>query len=125
MGPIVNQSQDPPRDALTGDGPCGTHNDLQVPSRPAGSLRRTARACHCSWSRRSPRRTSSTTRSTDQTSVVRFIEDNWLGGRGSATFSDDSKAGTLANMFAFQPVGPVGHNRLFLDPTSGEPVGHW
>jgi phospholipase C len=64
---------------------------------------------------------------TDQTSILRFIEDNW--GTGPVTddrgaFSFDQKAGSLENMFAFQPVGPVGTNRLFLDPSTGEPTSH-
>ena len=62
---------------------------------------------------------------TDQTSILRFIEDNWETGR-IGDFSFDAKAGPLDNMFAFDAVGPVTpHSRLILDPTSGEPVGHW
>ena len=57
---------------------------------------------------------------TDQTSILRFIEDNWQTGQ-IGNFSFDAKAGALANMFAFQPVGPVGeNNKLFLDPATGE-----
>jgi len=56
---------------------------------------------------------------TDQTSVLRFIEDNWLLGRiGDQSF--DEKAGSLENMFDFKS-GPRA-KRLFLDPSTGLPV---
>ncbi len=68
---------------------------------------------------------------TDQSSVLRFIEDNWsLGRLGGA--SNDYKAGTLNNMFDFSDRDDDGqwshekdqdHQRkLFLDPSTGEPV---
>jgi phospholipase C len=124
MGPIVNQSQDPSQDLLAATDLCGTHNDLQ---HQLGQYQD-----RCGYGPRLPLLVVSpwaktnfvdhTT--TDQTSITRFIEDNWQTGK-IGNFSFDSKAGTLGNMFAFQPVGPVGFNRLFLDPTSGEPVGHW
>ena len=50
---------------------------------------------------------------TDQSSITRFIEDNWNTGRiGDASF--DAKAGSLDNMFSFHHEGESG--RLFLDP---------
>ena len=54
---------------------------------------------------------------TDQSSILRFIEDNWFLGRiGDQSF--DSTAGSLANMFDFTPT--VSHvNKLFLDPSTG------
>ena len=57
---------------------------------------------------------------TDQTSILRFIEDNWnLGriGNGSA----DAIAGSLDGLFDFSNEGEG--NRLFLDPLTGQP-GH-
>ena len=68
---------------------------------------------------------------TDQSSILRFIEDNWsLGRLGGA--SNDYKAGTLNNMFDFSDKDDNGqwshekeeqHQRtLFLDPSTGEPV---
>ena len=55
--------------------------------------------------------------------MLRFVEDNWQTGR-IGNFSFDAKAGTLENMFAFQPVGPVtSENKLFLDPVTGEKNG--
>ena len=59
---------------------------------------------------------------TDQSSVLRFIEDNWRTGR-VGNFSFDEKAGSLENLFSFgrrhhgQDGAPA---RLFLDPGTGE-----
>ena len=54
---------------------------------------------------------------TDQSSILRFVEDNWLGGeriRGSY----DRLAGSLDGMFSWQrPVS----RPLFLDPATGAP----
>ena len=53
---------------------------------------------------------------TDQSSILRFIEDNWQTGRiGNASF--DTKAGTLLNLFSFR--GDGGADKLFLDPETG------
>jgi phospholipase C len=54
---------------------------------------------------------------TDQSSILRFIEDNWDLGRiggGSA----DATAGTLDNMFDFDDA-PHNARRLILDPLTG------
>ncbi len=58
---------------------------------------------------------------TDQSSILRFIEDNWGTGRiGGGSF--DEIAGTLNNMFDFDDhhQGPV--RRLLLDPSTGQPL---
>lgn len=56
---------------------------------------------------------------TDQTSILRFIEDNWnLGRIGDQSF--DEQAGSLLNLFDF---GGTGTTKLFLDPATGQPVG--
>ncbi len=56
---------------------------------------------------------------TDQSSILRFIEDNWdLGRIGSG--STDVIAGTLNNMFDFGD-GPRAHT-LILDPQTGTVV---
>jgi phospholipase C len=53
---------------------------------------------------------------TDQSSVVRFIEDNWnLERIGNG--STDATAGSLSNMLDF---GGHRAERLFLDPATGE-----
>ena len=55
---------------------------------------------------------------TDQTSILRFIEDNWLGGERISETSFDRFAGSLADMFDF--ATPV-MRRLLLDPATGLP----
>jgi phospholipase C len=55
---------------------------------------------------------------TDQTSIIRFIEDNWLGGQRIGDHSLDAKAGSIAGMFHFNGVHkPV--SNLFLDSSTG------
>jgi phospholipase C len=56
---------------------------------------------------------------TDQTSILRFIEDNWLGGERVSEMSFDRIAGSLADLFDFS--APV-MRRLLLDPATGLPV---
>jgi len=56
---------------------------------------------------------------TDQSSILRFIEDNWdLGRIGSG--STDAIASTLNNMFAFSGGPKAG--KLILDPATGTVV---
>ena len=57
---------------------------------------------------------------TDQTSILRFIEDNWnLGRIGNQSF--DSIAGPLDNMFNFYVKGQMtATKKLILDPNTGE-----
>ncbi|HEY6385205.1 MAG TPA: alkaline phosphatase family protein [Candidatus Acidoferrum sp.] len=58
---------------------------------------------------------------TDQSSVVRFIEDNWLGGE-RITGSFDAIAGSITGMFDFDRCREDGV--LILDPTTGERVDY-
>jgi phospholipase C len=56
---------------------------------------------------------------TDQSSVLRFIEDNWGTGRiGNGSF--DELAGSLLTMFDFDDRAS-GDRRLLLDETTGQP----
>src|SRR4029453_18531662 len=55
---------------------------------------------------------------TDQTSILRFIEDNWLGGKRISPISFDNIAGSLHDMFDFILPNP---RRLRLDPATGLP----
>ncbi len=55
---------------------------------------------------------------TDQTSILKFIEENWKLGRISGT-SMDNKAGTLENMFDFE-AGAGKRPKVFLEPSTGE-----
>ena len=115
MAPIVQQSGDGGHDALL-DGSCGLAG--------AGAY-----LDRCGYGPRLPllvvspwAKTNFVDHSvTDQSSILRFIEDNWdLGRIGDQSF--DAKAGVLDNMFDFH-----GHRhapRLFLDPQKGTVVSH-
>ncbi|HXL72400.1 MAG TPA: alkaline phosphatase family protein, partial [bacterium] len=53
----------------------------------------------------------------DQTSILRFVEDNWdLGRIGDSSF--DVLAGSLKPMFDFDDSPR--QDRLFLDPNTGQ-----
>jgi phospholipase C len=57
---------------------------------------------------------------TDQSSILRFAEDNWRLPRIAGSF--DAIAGPLDSMFSF--AGSHGANPpLFIDPVTGEPAG--
>jgi phospholipase C len=116
MSPIVSQSASID-DALSGPGQCGT-------PKPGAYLDR------CGYGPRQPllvispfARTNSVDHSiTDQSSILKFIEDNWNTGR-IANQSFDAIAGSLDNMFNFRREEGGAH-RLFLDPNTGQPT-HW
>ncbi|HEY9287305.1 MAG TPA: alkaline phosphatase family protein [Candidatus Dormibacteraeota bacterium] len=117
MGPIVNQSSDPTVDALNGT-TCG----VKATNISGGYQDR------CGYGPRLPlliispfAKSNFVDHSvTDQTSILRFIEDNWQTGR-IGNFSFDTKAGSLMNMLTFTQNGPVGGtDKLFLDPVTGE-----
>ncbi len=57
-----------------------------------------------------------------QASVVRFIEDNWLGGERLGGGSFDASAGSIMSMFNFTGHGNA--PKLFLNEKTGEPVAH-
>ena len=110
---IINPSSDPAHDALNGTGVCGTGTPM------AGHQDR------CGYSQRLPMMVISPyaksnfvdSSRTDQSSITRFIEDNWLGGQRTGNGSMDAVAGSLGSMFSwnhpdFQP--------LFLSPATGE-----
>ncbi len=58
---------------------------------------------------------------TDQTSILRFVEDNWSLGR-IGNYSFDALAGSLEGMFNFSAAQPA--SPLFLDPNTGRPVAN-
>lgn len=121
MGPVVNQSQDTVFNALSAAG-CGTRADAQ---HTLGGYQD-----RCGYGPRQPllvvspyAKTNFVDHSvTDQSSILRFIEDNWQTGR-IGNFSFDAKAGSLANLFSFGSHGEEsgGADRLFLDPVTGTP----
>jgi phospholipase C len=113
LAPLTTQSQTA-LDALTNTGQCGT-TAVQAPS---------GQQARCGLGPRLPllivspfaRQNFVDHATTDQSSVVRFIEDNWNLGRISKG-STDATAGSLMNMLDF---GGRRADRLFLDPTTGE-----
>ena len=58
---------------------------------------------------------------TTQASVVKFVEDNWLGRERIGNGSDDAWTGSLTHMLSFN--GPS-NDRLSLNPSTGEPTDH-
>jgi phospholipase C len=56
----------------------------------------------------------------DQTSVVRFIEDNWLGGTRLGGGSFDATSGSIMTMFNFAGSGT--NPKLYLDENLGTAV---
>ncbi len=122
MSPIVNQSTSAD-DALTGAGMCGSGSSA-LPGILATSLHVQGR---CGYGPRLPLLVISPWAKqnfvdhtvTDQSSITRAIEDNWLDGeRIQGSF--DAIAGSLANMFDFSQ--PTFGRYLILDPSTGEPV---
>lgn len=53
---------------------------------------------------------------TDQSSVVKFIEDNWLGAQRLGQGSFDQRAGSITTMFDF--VAP-NYVPIFLHESTG------
>jgi phospholipase C len=60
---------------------------------------------------------------TDQSSTIRFIEDNWLGGERIGNGSFDAIAGSITNMFDFDHCRNE-EGIVILNPATGEPQGH-
>jgi len=58
---------------------------------------------------------------TDQSSILRFVEDNWLGGRRLGAGSFDTIANPINNLFDFEH--PENFGRLTLDPSTGTVEG--
>ena len=59
----------------------------------------------------------------DQSSVTRFIEDNWLAGqRIQPGGSFDTIAGSLMSMFDFDRHEEGEARKVFLDPSTGAVV---
>jgi phospholipase C len=114
MPPIVNQSTTSD-DNLTGDSACGDSTNVTYQGR-------------CGYGPRLPLLVISPYAKvnfvdhtlTDQSSILRFIEDNWgLGRIGDA--SSDAYAGSLLNMFDFSNSGPA--TAVILDSSTGVVTG--
>jgi phospholipase C len=113
MGPIVNQSSTPD-DALFGPGHCG--------SASAGTFQG-----RCGYGPRQPllvispwaRQNHVDHDVTDQSSILRFIEDNWHLGR-IGNQSTDAVAGSLLGLFDFDENHPRAP-QLILNAVTGTP----
>lgn len=130
MGPIVNQSTSS-FDQLTGAGNCGNGTTTALPGPLSSGKPVQGR---CGYGPRMPlllispfAKSNFVDHSvTDLSSIVKFIEDNWLDSE-RITGSFDAIAGSLNNMFDFGWDRDGGdrdreHNRkLFLNPTTGQP----
>ena len=112
MPPIVNPSNTRV-DALTGEASCGTAAPGAYQGR-CGYGPRIPLIAISPWARVNFVDHSVT----DQSSILRFIEDNWdLGRIGDQSF--DERAGSLMNIFDFRRPGA---SKLILDRMTGEPV---
>ncbi|MDF4002696.1 phospholipase C [Luteibacter sahnii] len=58
---------------------------------------------------------------TDQSSITRFIEDNWLDGKRIGGGSSDAQAGSLDRMFDFV-LPRLFDRQLILDESTGQPT---
>jgi len=128
MGPIVNQSLSP-QDALTAVGACGDGTNSALPG-PDPSTNAHAQG-RCGYGPRLPlivvspwaRENFVDHTVTDQSSIIHFIEDNWLEGQRLPGGSFDSISNSIEQMFNFD------HFRwedgsLILDPGTGLEKNH-
>jgi phospholipase C len=116
IGPIVNQSATS-MDALTAPGQCGAGTGAL-----AGVTIEHAQG-RCGYGPRLPLLVISPYAKqnyvdhtvTDQSSILRFVEDNWLGGR-RITGSFDALAGRLNSLFDFKNPD---NSPYILNPSTG------
>jgi phospholipase C len=121
LGQIVNQSTTPV-DALTGPGACG-NGQTALPGINAGTLHAQGR---CGFGPRLPllvvspwsKRNFVDHTLTDQSSILRFVEDNWLGGERLGAGSFDTITNSLNNLFNFST--PQAAGQYLLDPGNGK-----
>ena len=122
MSPIVNQSQDPANDKLTGTD-CGSRTD-----KVAGGYQD-----RCGYGPRQPLLVISPFAKsnfvdhsvTDQTSILKFVEDNWLHGERIAG-SFDASSGSLDARGGLLDFYTRPHfNPVILNPTTGAVVRSW
>jgi phospholipase C len=122
MAPIVNTSTGP-SDALTGPGACGTAANSLPGYNPSANPHALGR---CGYGPRLPLIVISPWAKqnfvdhtlTDQTSIIHFIEDNWLGGQRIGNGSFDTISNSIAQMFSFTKIRANG-GILFLNPSTG------
>jgi phospholipase C len=126
MSPIVNQSLST-QDLLTGPGACGDGTNTALPG-PDPNVNAHAQG-RCGYGPRLPLIVVSPWAKenfvdhtvTDQTSIIHFIEDNWLDSQRLPGGSFDAISNSIEQMFDFsQSQCRFGDNgTLFLDPSTG------
>ena len=117
MGPIVNSGYASPADALT---LCTDQTKLPM-NGPNGY----PVAGRCGYGTRQPllvispyAKTNFVDHSvTDQSSILKFVEDNWLGGQRISTGTFDNIAGTIGNMLNLSSGGST--PAVILNTTDG------
>ena len=124
LGQIVNQSTTAD-DMLTGNGQCGNGTNSALPG-PNNVPHAQGR---CGYGPRIPLMVISPWAKanyvdhtlTDQSSIIRFIEDNWLQGQRIGDGSFDAIAGSVDHMFDFSHINM--RAPYLLNPSTGEPMG--
>jgi phospholipase C len=118
MSPIVHPSQTT-ADALSGSGLCGAQAPTDGEQGRCGYGPRMPFMVISPWAKRN----FVDHTLTDQSSIIRFIEDNFsLGQLGGG--SADAYAGSVMNMFDFSGRGEEGtsNSGLILDEQTGQPI---
>ena len=124
MPPIVNQSSSA-ADTLSGAGLCGSTGANSALPGVNGVTHAQGR---CGYGPRMPLLVISPWAKsnyvdhtvTDQTSIIRFIEDNWLDSQRIGSGSFDALANSIASMLNFTKPSATG--TYILNPTTGEPA---
>jgi len=114
-------SYDPTADQVNGPGQCGTGVATQV--QPNGVKGKPVNG-RCGPGTRIPfivispfaKQNYISAKRITQSSVVRFIEDNWLNGQRLGGGSLDATSGLITDMLDFTQTP---NNKLFLDPVAG------
>jgi phospholipase C len=104
-----------PQDFLTGTGVCGSGTPLAGENGRCGYGPRLPLLVISPWAKSGHIDHTLT----DQSSIIKFVEDNWGVPRIPGSF--DAIAGSLNHLFDFSgsPIKP-----LYLDPTTGRRAGH-
>jgi phospholipase C len=123
LGQIVNSSRTA-ADALNAPGQCGS-GETALPGVNPATKHAQGR---CGYGPRQPllvispwaRHNYVDSTVTDQSSVIRFIEDNWLGGQRIGQGSYDGIANSISSLFDFQQT--VSNDLYILNENTGEPL---
>ncbi len=123
MSPIINTSSTS-ADALTGTNSCG-NGENALPGVDPSTTHAQGR---CGHGPRLPllvisgyaKKNFVDHSITNQSSIIRFIEDNWLGGERIGQGSFDAVSNSIVTMFNFAKAPPF--PAVFLNPNTGEVI---